>query len=109
MGLHGVSSTLALLAGLPHACRVRGEHPPSHGRSGVIVKLSIEAGQPQAHAAARMVRRLAKAAGITTQIGPHSLRHSFITAALDAACRCETCRRRNDPCNRWAPQATDAP
>lgn len=35
-------------------------------------------------AAARMVRRVAKAAGITKRIGPHSLRHSFITAALDA-------------------------
>jgi len=35
-------------------------------------------------AAARMVRRIAKAAGIPKRIGPHSLRHSFITAALDA-------------------------
>ncbi len=35
-------------------------------------------------AAARMVRRLAKRAGIAKRIGPHSLRHSFITAALDA-------------------------
>jgi integrase len=35
-------------------------------------------------AAARIVRRLAKKAGITKRIGPHSLRHSFITAALDA-------------------------
>jgi integrase/recombinase XerD len=36
------------------------------------------------HAATRVVRRLAKAAGITKRIGPHSLRHSFITACLDA-------------------------
>ena len=35
-------------------------------------------------AAARTVRRLAKRAGINKRIGPHSLRHSFITAALDA-------------------------
>ena len=34
--------------------------------------------------AARIVRRIAKAAGITKQIGPHTLRHGFITAALDA-------------------------
>ncbi|MGI8683588.1 MAG: tyrosine-type recombinase/integrase [Acidimicrobiales bacterium] len=34
--------------------------------------------------AARTVRRLAKQAGIAKRIGPHSLRHSFITAALDA-------------------------
>jgi site-specific recombinase XerD len=36
------------------------------------------------HAAARIVRRLAKAAGIEKRVTPHSLRHSFITAALDA-------------------------
>jgi integrase/recombinase XerD len=36
------------------------------------------------HAADRMVKRLARRAGITKRISPHSLRHSFITAALDA-------------------------
>ncbi len=36
------------------------------------------------HAATRIVRRLAKAAGIEKRVTPHSLRHSFITAALDA-------------------------
>ncbi len=36
------------------------------------------------HQAARIVRRLAKRAGIEKNISPHSLRHSFITAALDA-------------------------
>jgi len=36
------------------------------------------------HHAARVVRRLAKRAGIDQNISPHSLRHSFITAALDA-------------------------
>ena len=36
------------------------------------------------HAAARIVRRLAKGAGVEKRITPHSLRHSFITAALDA-------------------------
>ena len=36
------------------------------------------------HASARIVRRLAKQAGIDKRISPHSLRHSFITAALDA-------------------------
>ena len=35
-------------------------------------------------AATRIVRRLAKRAGIAKPISPHSLRHSFITAALDA-------------------------
>ena len=32
----------------------------------------------------RTVKRLARRAGITKRISPHSLRHSFITVALDA-------------------------
>jgi integrase/recombinase XerD len=36
------------------------------------------------HQAARVVRRLARHARIDKTISPHSLRHSFITAALDA-------------------------
>jgi integrase/recombinase XerD len=36
------------------------------------------------HGAARIVRRAAARAGITKPVGPHTLRHAFITAALDA-------------------------
>jgi len=36
------------------------------------------------HAAGRGVRRVARRAGITKRVGPHTLRHAFITAALDA-------------------------
>lgn len=36
------------------------------------------------HAAKKIVRRLARAAGIEKAVSPHSLRHSFVTAALDA-------------------------
>jgi integrase/recombinase XerD len=36
------------------------------------------------HAAARIVHRVARRAGITKVVGPHTLRHAFITAALDA-------------------------
>jgi site-specific recombinase XerD len=36
------------------------------------------------HAAARIVRRIARRAGIDKRVGPHTLRHAFITAALDA-------------------------
>ena len=36
------------------------------------------------HGATRIVRRVARKAGITKHISPHSLRHSYITAALDA-------------------------
>jgi site-specific recombinase XerD len=36
------------------------------------------------HAAARIVRRVARRAGIHKPVGPHTLRHAFTTAALDA-------------------------
>ena len=36
------------------------------------------------HGAARIVRRVARRAGVNKAIGPHTLRHAFITAALDA-------------------------
>ena len=36
------------------------------------------------HDAARIVKRLAKTAGVSKHISPHSLRHTAITAALDA-------------------------
>ncbi|HEX9355591.1 MAG TPA: tyrosine-type recombinase/integrase [Streptosporangiaceae bacterium] len=36
------------------------------------------------HGAGRIVRKVARRAGITKQAGPHTLRHAFITAALDA-------------------------
>jgi len=36
------------------------------------------------HGAGRIVRRAARRAGITKPVGPHTLRHAFITASLDA-------------------------
>jgi integrase/recombinase XerD len=36
------------------------------------------------HGAGRIVRRIARRAEITKPVGPHTLRHAFITAALDA-------------------------
>ena len=36
------------------------------------------------HGAALIVRRVTRRAGITKQVGPHTLRHAFITTALDA-------------------------
>ncbi len=46
--------------------------------------LGAGGGRMDRYAADRMVKRLARRAGITKAISPHSLRHSFITAALDA-------------------------
>jgi integrase/recombinase XerD len=36
------------------------------------------------HAAGRIVRRIARRAGISKRVGPHTLRHAFITADVDA-------------------------
>lgn len=36
------------------------------------------------HGAARVVRRVTRRAGIAKQVSPHTLRHAFIAAALDA-------------------------
>ncbi len=46
--------------------------------------LSVNGTRLDRHGASRVVRRLAKRAGVNKRIGPHSLRHSFITTALDA-------------------------
>jgi integrase/recombinase XerD len=52
-------------------------------RSGPLL-LARSGSRLDRHAATRIVRRVARRAGITKHISPHSLRHSFITAALDA-------------------------
>jgi site-specific recombinase XerD len=46
--------------------------------------LNAEGRRMDRSAADRTVKRLARRAGINKRISPHSLRHSFITAALDA-------------------------
>jgi integrase/recombinase XerD len=48
------------------------------------VFLALDGRRLDRHGAARLVRRVARRAGISKPIGPHSLRHAFITAALDA-------------------------
>jgi integrase len=39
---------------------------------------------PDRHVAWRIVRRLARKAGISTPVGPHTLRHALFIAAFDA-------------------------
>jgi integrase len=45
--------------------------------------VGVDGGRLDRHAAGRIVRRLARHAGISKRVGPHTLRHAF-TAALDA-------------------------
>ena len=45
------------------------------------------------HGAGRIVRRVAHRAGIIKKVGPHTLRHAFITAALDARGTAARCAR----------------
>jgi integrase/recombinase XerD len=53
-------------------------------RSDGPVFLAADGQRLDRHGAARIVRRVACRAGITKPVGPHTLRHAFITAALDA-------------------------
>jgi integrase/recombinase XerD len=53
-------------------------------RSDGPVFLAADGRRLDRHGAARIVRRAAPGAGITKPVGPHTLRHAFITAALDA-------------------------
>jgi integrase/recombinase XerD len=53
-------------------------------RSEGPIFLSAYGGRLDRHGAGRVVRRVARRAGIAKLIGPHTLRHAFITAALDA-------------------------
>jgi hypothetical protein len=70
-----------LMAERPNMCwswditKLRGDGPIFVTRDGTRL---------DRHGAGRIVRRVARRAGITKQIGPHTLRHAFITAALDA-------------------------
>jgi integrase/recombinase XerD len=45
------------------------------------VFLAPDGRRPDRHGAGRIVRRVARRAGITKNVGPHTLRHAFITAA----------------------------
>ena len=46
--------------------------------------LRVDGSKMDRRSATRVVRRLAKKAGINKRISPHSLRHAFVTACLDA-------------------------
>lgn len=46
--------------------------------------LGREGGRMNRHAAARIIRRIAKRAGVDKRLSPHSMRRSYITVALDS-------------------------
>ena len=51
------------------------------GRCGGPVFLTEDGRRLDRHGAGRIVRKVAHRAGITKTVGPHMLRHAFITAA----------------------------
>jgi site-specific recombinase XerD len=53
-------------------------------RSDGAIFLAADGRRLDRHGAGRIVRRVARQAGITKNVSPHTLRHAFITAALDA-------------------------
>lgn len=56
----------------------------SEGRPFGAVFVGVDGKAMSRHAATRAVSRLARAAGITKKISPHSLRHTYVTLSLDA-------------------------
>jgi integrase/recombinase XerD len=109
LALNGLRISEALDADIEHLGLERGHHTLTVTRKGgkvVIIPLAprtartvyLAVGERETgpifldsmarrmnrHQASRVVRRLARRAGIDKTITPHSLRHSFITAALDA-------------------------
>jgi integrase/recombinase XerD len=53
-------------------------------RTGGPVFLAADGRRLDRHGAGRIVRKVARRAGIAKAVTPHTLRHAFITAALDA-------------------------
>ena len=53
-------------------------------RTGGPLFLAVDGKRLDRHGAARVVRRVTRRAGISKHVSPHTLRHAFITAALDA-------------------------
>lgn len=78
----GKGSKLAIIPLPPRVARAVDQ--AAGDRSNGPLLLSRSGRRLDRHGATRIVRRLAKRAGIAKHISPHSLRHSFITAALDA-------------------------
>jgi len=57
-----------------------------HGRTSGPLFLMRNELRMDRRSADRVVKRIVRVAGITKRISPHSLRHTFVTLALDAGC-----------------------
>jgi integrase len=62
-------------------------------RAGGPVFLAVDGRRLDRHGAGRIVRRTARRARIGRSVTPHTLRHAFITAALDAGVPLRGCAR----------------
>ena len=63
-------------------------------RTGGPVFVAADGRPIDRHGAGRLVRKVARRAGIAKSVTPHTLRHAFVTAAvLMPECRCATFRR----------------
>ena len=76
----------------PRTAHVRSTWPSANVLAGPIFS-SAHGERLDRHGAGRIVRRVAHRAGIDKRIGPHTLRHAFITAALDAGVPSTRCTR----------------
>ena len=76
-------------------------------RTGRPVFLTADGRRLDRHGAGRIVRRVARRARITKNVSPHTLRHAFITAAVEPGCRCATCKK-PPPMLTRAPRSTRA-
>lgn len=59
-------------------------HYAAAGRTHGPLLITASGRRLDRHHAAKIVKRLARSAGVTQDVTPHSLRHTFITLALDA-------------------------
>jgi integrase/recombinase XerD len=80
----GKGSRRALIALAPTTARAIDAYLDERADNEPALILSNAGGRIDRYSAARIVRRLCRAAGISKRISPHSLRHTGITAALDA-------------------------
>ena len=78
-------------------------------RSEGPIFLGADGARLDRHAAGRIVRRIARRAGINKRVGPHTLRHAFITAALDAGVPLATSKKPPATPTRARRCATTAP